>query len=71
MELAARDIADGKVRCVDRRKIAPQNLEEDQFKTIVMHLATRRYGVHMPCIIPPFGQVAVRSLILGKAHRWQ
>src|SRR5947209_8441570 len=69
MELTARDIANSKVRRIDRGKITTQGLEDDQFKTVVVGMAAGCYSV--PCIVPPFGQVAVRSFVLRKTHRWQ
>src|SRR5947209_617920 len=61
MELTARDIANSKVRCIDRGKIAAQSLEDDQFKTIVVGMAAECDSVS--CIIPPFGQVAMCSFV--------
>src|SRR5579864_6399307 len=51
MEFASRDIADGKVRCVNWWEITPQGLEENQFKPIMVRLPIRRYGVHVTCVI--------------------
>src|SRR5207253_930091 len=69
MELTACDIAYSKVSCIDRWKIAAQGLEDDQFKTVVAGMAARCYRVHMACIVPPFGQVAVCTFVRRKTHR--
>src|SRR5258706_597974 len=65
------DIADGKMRGIDGRKVAAQGLKDDQLETIVVRFAIGGYSIHMASIVPPFGEITMRCLILGETYGWQ
>jgi hypothetical protein len=71
VELAARNIRNGKVRRVHRRELPTQRLEDHILKAICVHLAAGVLPFQVAGVIPPLRQVAVRRLILRKAHRRQ
>src|SRR5256885_15380610 len=69
MELAARNVGDGKVGGKDRRGVATQKLKEEQIETIGMQSAPGRGGIHVVRGIPPLGGVGVGGLVPGGTGR--